>query len=155
MIACVDRRSGIGDKDGKLLYCIPDDLRHFKKETEGNIVVMGRRTFESLGKPLTNRDNYVLTRSRNFSPEGVTILNNYHDVSGLVIKGDIYIIGGGEIYEQYMEYADELIITHVDATNDNATTFFPSINEYAWTVFKEKQLDDEDYNAVVKWYKRT
>lgn len=155
MIACVDNNLGIGDKDGNLLYCIPSDLRHFKEETTGNIVVMGRRTFESFDKPLVNRDNYVLTRRRNFSPEGVTVLNNYHDVNELTKKGDVYIIGGGEVYEQYIEYADILIITHVDATNDNTTTFFPCINEYAWTIYKEKELNDEDYDAVVRWYRRT
>lgn len=154
MIACVDNDLGIGDSEGNLLFHIPEDLKHFRKETEGNIVVMGRKTFESFGKPLKNRDNYVLTSNKGFLYEGVTTLNSKEDVLSLTDKGDVFIIGGGEIYKEFIDYADMLIITHVDATSDKAVAFFPKFVEWNWEVRKEKRLHDDSYEVIVKWYRK-
>lgn len=154
MIACVDMNGGLGDSKGNLLFKIPEDLKHFKKETEGNIVVMGRKTFESLRKPLKNRDNYILTTNKTLPGEGVTLLHSKEEALSLVDQGNVFIIGGGQVYKEFMGHADMLIITYVNAINNKAITFFPEIDKQEWEITKECPLSDNVYDAKVKWYKR-
>lgn len=134
MIACTDINDGIGDAEGNLLFKIPLDMAHFKSITSGKIVVMGRKTWESLPKkPLPKRKNYVLTTDKSFTVLGATkVVHSIEEVVELGKHHDIYIIGGGEVYSQMLPYADRLIMTHVHTINHNAEVFFPKIDVKEW-----------------------
>ena len=133
IIVAVDSNFSIGYKN-KLLFTIPDDLKRFKKITEGNYVVAGRHTFESIlnynnGKPLSNRTNVVLSHNSKYQiPTGVfkfdsveRILNHYN--SGSQSK-DLMIIGGSSIYDAFMPHVDEVLITYIDAKAQNTDAHF-------------------------------
>lgn len=133
LICAVDSNWAIGNKN-QLLFAIPQDLIRFKQLTENQFCIFGRNTFESIlnynnGKPLSDRTNVVLTRNRKYdSPIGVYksdsvehILNHYN--SGKQHK-DIMVCGGSDIYNQFMSYADEVLITYIDAQAPQADTYF-------------------------------
>jgi dihydrofolate reductase len=124
MIAAMANNRVIG-KEGKMPWHLPNDLKFFKRTTLGKPVIMGRKTFESIGRPLPRRQNIVVTRSADFVAEGVTIV---HDTdSALAAAGDVeevVVIGGGNIYQQFLPQADELYLTFIDLTTDG-DVFFP------------------------------
>lgn len=124
---------GIGTKEGKLLYHLPKDLRHFKSITKRKHVVMGRKTWESLPtKPLPDRKNYVLTMDENYKAEGATVVTDIADIYQLALSEEVYIIGGTEIYYQFIDEADELIITHVHHVHQGAFAHFPDFDYKEW-----------------------
>jgi len=129
MIAAVDLNYGIG-KDGKLLFKIPEDMKKFKEFTSDNIVLMGRKTYESIGsKPLHDRINIVISSSKTY--EGIMTFTDLppaieHCKSNYPEK-DLYIIGGGQIYSQGLKHADEIIITVYNKEYE-ADTYFPHTN---------------------------
>jgi dihydrofolate reductase len=128
----------IGNK-GDLLFHISPDLRRFKQLTTGNTVIMGRKTFESLPKgALPNRRNIVITRQADYHAEGVETANSLDAAIALAADanamGEIFIIGGGEIYRQALPIATHLYMTVVDKIYDEADTVFPQINDNEWTV---------------------
>lgn len=124
-------------KDNKMPWHLPNDLAFFRKQTVGKTVVMGRKTFESLGsKPLPKRRNMVLTRNKDWSHEEVNVLHSVDDVLDLAKAEEIMIIGGAEIYALFLPYADRLYITRIDAALDG-DTYFPSYNEEEWTMKEE------------------
>ncbi|MFK3986326.1 dihydrofolate reductase [Exiguobacterium mexicanum] len=111
-------------KDNALLWRLPDDLKQFKAVTTGQTVVMGRKTFESIGRPLPNRRNIVVTSDRTFLAEGVDV---WHDLESLKDETtDLYIIGGATLYEQTLSITDRFFVTEVDGTFE-ADTFYPSL----------------------------
>lgn len=127
----IDRALGF---DEKLIYSLKGDLAHFQNTTTGKIVVMGRKTWDSLPakwRPLPHRTNIVMTKDRDFSvPEGVSLVHTVKEVldTERETSCDIYIIGGGQIYEEFLPYADRLIITFVKGDeNVRANIFFPNI----------------------------
>lgn len=119
--------------DNQLLWHLPKDLKHFKDITSGHPVIMGRKTYESIGKPLPNRTNIVVSRKKNWFQEGILIVGSIKEAVKFAKKIDenIFIIGGGNIYEQTMEITDRLEVTLVKA-NLEADTYFPKINEKVW-----------------------
>ena len=129
LIAAGDLRFGIG-KDGSLLFKIPEDLRLFKQLTTGNIVLMGRKTFESIGCiPLTDRINIVISSAKKYENEDVINFDNYKKAieycKQIFSDKDLYIIGGGKIYEQGIKYADEIILTKYNKVYEDVDTYFP------------------------------
>lgn len=124
-------------KDNQLLWHIPADLAHFKNITTGGVIVMGRKTLESLGRLLPNRSHHVITRDTNFHYDGVTVSHSLDDAINKACadakargQSAIYIIGGGEIYAQSLAMADHLEITEVDIIIDG-DAFYPVIgNEF-------------------------
>lgn len=113
--------------NGKLPWRLPEDLQHFKELTTGKIIVMGRKTFESFPKPLPNRTHWILTREESYQcPEGVETFHNIIDIltRGIDLGVDLMIIGGGEIYEQFLPHADKIIHTRVEGRFPEADTFF-------------------------------
>ena len=129
LIAATDLHFGIG-KDGKLLYKIPEDLRLFKQLTAGNIVMMGRKTFESIGcKPLPDRINIVISSTKNYENDGAITFDSLETAVECSEQHfpdkDLYIIGGGQIYEQGIKYADEVILTKYNKLYEYADTYFP------------------------------
>ncbi len=97
-------------KDGGLPWHLPEDLKFFKKLTSGGTVVMGRKTYESIGRPLPNRRNIVLSRSLESAPEGCELATGIDDIQ---LSGDVFIIGGAQIYSALMDQLDEIILTYV------------------------------------------
>lgn len=127
IIAAVADGNGIG-YNGNLLWRIPSDLQHFKDLTIGNVVIMGRKTFESIGKPLPSRDNIVVT-SRDLNVDGVHCVRSLQDAYELAETLDgikVFVIGGGQLYAEALPYTDVLDITEIFAIPHNADTFFPS-----------------------------
>lgn len=105
-------QNGVIGRNGELPWHIPEDLRYFKRLTTNHSIVMGRRTFDAIGKPLPNRDNYVITRDATFCADGVTIIQDIEDIQ--TIEGDVFIIGGAEIVRQTIHFADRLFLTEID-----------------------------------------
>jgi dihydrofolate reductase len=135
LIAVTDMNLGIADGNGNLLFDLPKDMKHFKSVTGGKIVVMGRKTWDSLpNKPLPKRKNYVLSRDVSFNPEGATIIDSIDKVVELGKGHDVFVIGGGEIYEQLLPYADRIMMTHVHVVDANAQVFFPDYNHKEWKI---------------------
>lgn len=142
----------------QLLWHLPKDLRHFKDLTSGHPIIMGRKTFESIGKALPNRTNIVVSRKKNWFQEGVLIVGSIKEAIKFAKKIDenIFIIGGGNVYEQTMEIADRLEVTLVKA-NLEADTYFPKINEKVWKkteeVFHEKD-EKNQYDFYFQTYEK-
>lgn len=146
IIAAVGKNRELG-KDGKLVFRLPSDLAFFKETTLGHPVLMGLNTFKSLPKVLPGRKNYVLTRSTDFeAPEGVEIVR---DLDKFVAdfqdsSEEVFVIGGGMVYAQMLEYADKLYLTEVDAEAD-ADTFFP---EFDKTKYNRVELGAGEENGL-------
>ena len=107
-------------KDGKLPWNLPEDMKWFKEVTMGNIVAMGRKTFESIGKPLEGRTNIVISKTLEAHDSDVVVVRDIVDAAlyAAMREEDLYIIGGGSVYEQSMEYVDKLYISHVKGAHD-------------------------------------
>lgn len=144
IIAAVGKNNEIG-KGNTLLWHMPADLEHFKKITSGHPVIMGRKTFESIGKPLPNRQNIVITRDKTYLRHGVNVVHSLEEALRRAQgKQEIFIIGGGELYKQIMPFADKLYITRVDAEDSVADAFFPEIIPIIWNeVSREEHKKDE------------
>ena len=128
LISAIGRNNELG-KGNDLLWKLPADMEHFKKITSLHTVLMGRKTFESIGHPLPNRRNIVITRDVNYRKEGIEIAHSLSEALDMVGNNqeEIFIIGGGDLYTQTMPIADKLYITHIDAEDKDANTFFPEI----------------------------
>jgi dihydrofolate reductase len=143
LIAAVSKDLGLG-KDNELLWHLPEDLRRFRKLTTGNTVIMGKRTWESLPKkPLPGRKNVVVTDIESESFEGAVTAYSIDDALAKC-KGDneIFIIGGGSIYRQFMPLADRLFITHVHR-KAAADVYFPKIDRRIWKIAEEEKFIPE------------
>ena len=131
LITIMDKNNGIGFGNN-LLWELKDDLSYFKETTTGSVVIMGRKTFESIGKPLPRRINIVLSR-KDLDIDGVIVVNNVQSALDLA-KGHnkkIFVIGGSEIYKLFLPYANHLHISEVDDEKE-ADAFFPEINLTEW-----------------------
>lgn len=134
LIAALDRNRAIG-KGNALPWHLPDDLRRFKALTLGKPVLMGRRTADSLGRPLPGRLNLVMTRSGQAPCEGMHAVSSLDQALRIVAEqgaGELCVIGGAEIYAQTLPRATDLLLTHVDTVVEGADTFFPAYEEGAW-----------------------
>ncbi|MBI5388803.1 dihydrofolate reductase [Candidatus Woesearchaeota archaeon] len=141
IIAAMTKDRVIG-KNNKLLWHISEDLQNFKEVTTGNTVIMGRKTFDSIGKPLPNRHNIVVS-SKMESQEGVEIAR---DLKEAIHKAEeygteIFIIGGAQVYEQALPLADKMVLSYVKGSYDG-DAFFPAFDESEWIVEEEKKFND-------------
>lgn len=132
IIVAADKNWGIG-LNNRLLVSIPSDMKFFRETTTGKVVVMGRKTLESFpgGQPLKNRTNIVLTRDENYQAKGAVIVHSVDEVLEELKKyqtEDIFVIGGGTIYEQLLPYCDTAYVTKLDFAYQ-ADTFFPNLDE--------------------------
>jgi len=127
IVAMTDDRV-IGNK-GTLPWDLPDDLKFFKKRTTGHPIVMGRKTFDSIGKPLPKRENIVLTRDPAWHHDGVETIHHPRDLNDYpLVDQQVYIIGGAQIYEFFMPLLQDIIVTHVHDTYEG-DTYFPEYKE--------------------------
>ncbi len=136
-----DKNRLIGGEN-KLLWDLPEDLKHFKKLTLNSIVIMGRKTFESIGKPLPKRLNVILTKDINFKPNGCLVYNNIDDIIGDFNEDpNVFVIGGGEIYKQFFPYIQRIYASLVDGEY-SGDTYFPDYGtDLGWKCFFEEQKE--------------
>ena len=129
---------------GTLPWHLPEDLAFFKRTTSGHPIVMGRKTYESIGRPLPKRRNIVLTRDENWTAEGVEVIHRPEDLANLAgIEGQVFIIGGSEIYAAMMPQLDELLVSHV-FENHAGDTWLPVFeNEFPKSVILESHATFE------------
>lgn len=145
LIVATDKQGGIG-KDNALLWHLPNDLKRFKSITSGHPIIMGRKTYDSIGRPLPNRLNIIITQNKDLNIEGCVIVHSLKDAIIAAEGKDVFIIGGGSIYEQAMEIADMIYLTLVDVTLE-ADTHFPKIEDDKWQiVHSESHSKDEKHN---------
>lgn len=134
MIAAMAEDRAIG-KDKGMLWHLPDDFKHFKRTTTGHPLIMGRKTFESLGGALPNRLNIVITRNSDYQPTGAEVVSSLEEAIALAKKHDseeIFIAGGGQVYEAGMPLAEKLYLTIVHGYFPEADTFFPPLKLEQW-----------------------
>jgi len=153
LIVAMDDNGVIG-RDGQLPWRLSADLKHFKAVTMGKPIVMGRKTHESIGRPLPGRENIVLTRASKYRAEGCTVL---HDIDDLMVhcryEEEIMIMGGADLYRQFLDRAGLIYLTEVHARVEG-DTFFPHYNPAAWEEvdrqdFRADENNDYDYSFVV------
>jgi dihydrofolate reductase len=146
IIAAIGANNELG-KDNDLIWHLPADLKRFKKVTSGHHILMGRNTFESIGKPLPNRTNIVITRNNNYFVDGCLIASSLEEAIEMASEDEeVFIIGGAQIYKQAIEnkIADKLDVTIVHSSFD-ADVFFPEIDTSHW-----KEISREDFKADEK-----
>lgn len=147
IIVAVARNGVIGDRN-QLLWHISEDLRRFKAITSGHTVVMGRKTFESLGRPLPNRRNIVVSRQTDLAIPGCEVARSLGEAVAIARNEDeVFIIGGGQIYEQALPLASRIYLTVVDADYEG-DTHFPVIDPAVWReTLREEHLRGEKFES--------
>ncbi len=142
LIAAIASKNRAIGKDNKLIYKIPEDMKRFKELTTGHVVIMGRKTFESIGKALPNRMNIVVTSEPSkLAGKGVFAVNSLRDAFYLADekeKREVFVIGGAQIYKQAMWRVNKLYLTIVDDNPKGADTFFPDYSEFKHVVFEKE-----------------
>ncbi len=155
MIVAIDKNNGIG-KDNKLLTYLPDDLAYFKEKTLNNIVIMGRKTLNSLSnsKPLKNRETLVLSRTLN-DVEGAKVFNNLKDLLNYLKTADkeIFVCGGQEIYNLFLPYSNKLYITYMNE-DFSADTFFPEFKDEFNLISKSETMKQNGVEFSFLVYER-
>ncbi|WP_041739757.1 dihydrofolate reductase [Echinicola vietnamensis] len=143
-------------KDNQLIWRLSADLRHFKQQTTGHYIIMGRKTYESMGKPLPNRTSVVITRNKQYEvPEGHHVVHSLEKAIAIAKEGGddkAFIIGGAEIYKQALPLVDEMIITVVDCAPEG-DAYFPEFSLENWTktaeeFHKKDEKNQFDYTFV-------
>jgi dihydrofolate reductase len=148
LIVAAAKNNAIG-KNNQLLWHLPNDLKFFKNTTWGMPVIMGRKTFEAVNKPLPGRFNIIITRQEGWKAEGVIVAADLQDAikkAAATNSKEIFIIGGGEIYKQGIEIADKIYLTRVHAEL-NGDTFFPVIDESKWQLTSNQDFTADDKHA--------
>ena len=147
-------KNGVIGNDNSLIWHLPSDLKHFKNLTTGKTIVMGRKTYESIGKALPNRRNIVITRQDDYDPDGCEVVSSLEEA--LLLCGEnCFIIGGGEIYKQSIDIADKIYLTLIDEDFEG-DTYFPKITSEWYVVSRvDKKSDDKNkYNYSFIEYER-
>lgn len=146
IIAAVGKNLELG-KDNNLTWNIPEDLKYFKKVTFGKTVVMGRKTYESIGGSLPGRTNIVLSK-QSIDLDNTLVIRDYHDI--LNMDKDIFIIGGESIYKLFLPFADKLYLTEIEDECFDADTYFPTFNKdlYDREVIKNESYNNLNYSYV-------
>jgi dihydrofolate reductase len=150
LIAAVAENGVIGDA-GTIPWHLPDDFAHFKATTTGHTLVMGRATYDSIGRPLPGRTTVVLTRDVGWSAEGVLVASSFDEALALAadLPGDVYVAGGAAIYALALPYADEQVLTEVRLT-PTGDTFYPPFDRDDWVEVRREKRDDFD----LVWWRR-
>ena len=147
IIAAIGNNNELG-KGNDLIWYLPADLKRFKKRTTGHPIIMGRNTFESIGKPLPNRRTIIITRNTSYQKEGCEVVHSLEDAIELIAsQEDAFIIGGAQIYKEAMEknVVDQLDITKVHQDFD-ADVFFPAIDSMVWEEVSRENFSPDEKN---------
>ncbi|QIL38136.1 dihydrofolate reductase [Pedobacter sp. HDW13] len=134
-------------KNNQLLWHMPADLKFFKQTTSGHTVIMGRKTFDSVGRPLPNRRNIIITRDTELKIEGVEVVNSLDEALAITKTEEkpVFIVGGAEIYRQALPKTDRLYLTTIHH-NFDADTFFPDFDRSEWTVISSEPYKADEKN---------
>lgn len=149
LIVAISKNRAIGI-DNQIPWYLPADLKYFKRTTLGHHILMGRKSYLSIGKPLPRRTNLVLTRNTFFTAAGIQVVHSIEEgieLAKAAGEDELFIIGGGEIYRQSMELVDRMYITEVDIETEG-DTFFPKIDESRWELSSEEYHEADERN---KW----
>lgn len=150
-------------RGNRLLWHLSQDLKYFKEVTTGHPVVMGRKTYESIGRPLPGRRNIVLTRSGKLGNvqiknpatttlEAISGIEEFLKLAQEAPQEEFFIVGGGELYRTMLPYADKLYITHIEATVEDADTFFPQIEPEIWSLERcSQRYSDQENNLEFRF----
>ncbi len=146
LIVAAARNNAIG-KGNTLPWSLPNDLKHFRDLTAGHAVIMGRKTFESIGRPLPKRRNIVITRQDDYRPEGVEVVNSLDEALRRAGEGEAFVIGGGEIFKQSLPLADRVYLTRVEADVEG-DAFFPALDPTEWDEISREAGTVDDKNIL-------
>lgn len=146
MIAAMDRNRAIGIGN-KLPWRLPAEMAFFTKMTTGKTVIMGRKTFESLPKPLKNRKNVILTRQSDFGHEECEVVHSIEEAIQRYGTDEVMVIGGADVYEQFLPYAETLLVTQVEVEISEGDAFFPEIREEQWKRISAEPFSKDERNA--------
>ena len=150
MIAAVGKNLELG-KNNDLIWHFKEDMKFFKDTTMGHTVVMGRKTFESLPKALPGRKNIVISYNAEYQAQGATVVTSVEEALQIADNEEIFVIGGGKIYAEFLPYADKLYLTEIDAECADADTYFPQFNksEYIKEIINYYDIDGLEFYHVV------
>lgn len=150
IIVAVGKNNAIG-KNNHLLWHLPNDLKHFKSITEGHPIIMGRKTFESLPNLLPNRLHIILSKNEDFKvyDDNAVVINNIKSLFKLIqdTSDDFYVIGGGQMYREFLPYTDRIYLTEVDIEVE-ADTYFPELDKSKWIVTEQKEGLVNEKNSI-------
>ena len=145
LIVATDSQRGIGINNA-LPWRLPEDMAHFKRTTTGHTIIMGRKTFDSIGRALPNRRSIVVTRNAEWRHDGVEAVNSLDAAIQLAGEAPAFIIGGAQIYQEALPRADRLIITEI-GTSFDCDTFFPEINPHLWQEAARERYHSEQHGC--------
>lgn len=150
MIAAVGKNLELG-KNNNLIWHFKEDMKFFKDTTMGHTIVMGRKTFESLPKALPGRKNIVISSNAQYQAQGATVVTSVEEALQIADNEEIFVIGGGKIYAEFLPYADKLYLTEINAECDDADTYFPQFNksEYIKEIINYYDIDGVEFYHVV------
>lgn len=150
MIAAVGKNLELG-KNNNLIWHFKEDMKFFKDTTMGHTVVMGRKTFESLPKALPGRKNIVISSNAEYQAQGATVVTSVEQALQIADNEEIFVIGGGKIYAEFLPYADKLYLTEINAECEDADTYFPQFNksEYIKEIINYYDIDGVEFYHVV------
>lgn len=143
IVVAVSKNWVIGNNN-TLIWKLPNDLKRFKEMTTGGSVVMGRKTYESIGRPLPNRRNIIITRDLNYHIEDCEVVNSIEEAL-LLTNNDCFIIGGGEIYKQALPITDVIYLTRIDEEFEG-DTYFPELNKNDWFESLNESFEPDEKN---------
>ncbi|MBR7798976.1 dihydrofolate reductase [Undibacterium fentianense] len=138
LIVATDQQNGIGINN-QLPWHLPEDLAHFKRTTSGHPIIMGRKTFESIGRPLPNRRNIVISRNPDWRHDGVDNFTSIQEAVEALGVDEAFVIGGAQIYQEAITFAQGIIATEIQAKFD-CDAFFPAIDKQIWEVVKRQEF---------------
>lgn len=157
IIAAMARNRAIG-LDGDMPWHLPGELRHFKETTMGKPIVMGRKTWSSIGRPLPGRQNIIVTRNSSFQAPGCEVVASLDEAIQIAGGGEVMIIGGGQLYDQALAFSDRMILTRVDCEPE-ADTWFPEWQTQDWRQAGKRRESADDRNPydyeVCEWIRKT
>jgi len=143
IIAAISENNVIGI-NGQIPWGIPDDLKRFKKLTMGKTIIMGRKTFESIGKPLIGRENIVLTKNKEYNKPRITLAHTMEEALATAKNDTVYAIGGQEIYRESLPIANKMEITRIHR-NYEGDTFFPEVDYSQWKLTNQEKWGEFSY----------
>lgn len=148
IIVAVSENNVIG-VNNQLPWHLPADLLYFKQLTSSHSIIMGRKTFESIGRPLPKRRNIVITSNKDYSVEGIECVPSLHEaLHACAGEQEVFIIGGGMIYKESIALATKLYITRVHTRIEDGTAFFPELNPERWRLIAETEHPADDKNSI-------
>lgn len=150
IIVATDKRRGIGIEN-QLPWHLPEDLAHFKSTTSGHPIIMGRKTYDSIGRPLPKRRNIVISRNKEWNQSGVEAVNSIEQALSLLNEEQAFVIGGAQIYQQALPLAERLIVTEIQAEYA-CDAFFPVIDPHLWRESSRQSFissNDLAYDIVI------